>query len=313
MFTKRLCILLILLLSVFALSVRLTASDETPAPASDRPPEIAPVPVEPSYEHKQQASTIGRALEDIAFALEEVLPETWEISSIRRSQVPRKWSGAAEAILVRLEDPSMVIHHPRGFEYHPFYKLWVCPPRWEGTMEEVELLGEDAPSVLLGQNHKMKVFYLTLGGNNWPEGPTKFREALDLTMLPISSALRQQIDPAMRIKLLPGLAAYSEGISGLLSRVVGMEKEGPLVYLEYATATERKIDGHVLPSRCREPRVERLMERENLFLANKIFLAYPEVETIYVRRVCDSFLSDRIINRSDETSQSPFVISNSSH
>ncbi|KPJ59264.1 MAG: hypothetical protein AMJ46_11895 [Latescibacteria bacterium DG_63] len=282
--------------------------DDTPLPDDTTPLEAGASPSHLDPTHK-----IGRELEEIAYLLENVLPESWEITSIRRSQVPRKWTGSPEAILVKLEDPSIVVHHPRGFEYHPFYKIWLCPPRWEGAMEEVEFLGDDGPSVLLGQNHKMKVFYLTLGANNWPEGAARLREALDLTALPITDVLRQKIDPAMRIKLSPGLAGYSNGISGLLSRIVGMEKEGPLVYLEYATATERRIDGQVLPSRCREPHVVRLMERENLFLANKIFLAYPEVETIYLRRVCDAFLSDRVINRADETSDSPFVVSNSSH
>lgn len=291
-----------------------TLTDDTSIPSDPSHPDCAiPLEAGASPSHSNPMPKIGRELEEVAYILENVLPESWEITSIRRSQVPRRWTGSPDAILVKLEDPSMVVHHSRGFVYHPFYKIWLCPPRWEGTMEEVQFLGEEGPSVLLGQNHKMKVFYLTLGANNWPEGPEKLREALDLTVLPITGALRQKIDPSMRIKLLPGLAAYSNGISGLLSRIVGMEMEGPLVYLEYATATERTIDGHMLPSRCSEARVERLMDRENLFLANKIFLAYPEVETIYLRRVCDTFLSDRIINRSDETSESPFVLSNSSH
>jgi hypothetical protein len=333
MLTPRLCILLVLLFTVTAIAAQLSAEvteperppvkgeritstephanvpDETPHPDYSIPLEAGTSPTVPDPD----ANKIGRELEEIALILENVIPESWEITSIRRSQVPRKWAGSADAILVKLEDPSTIVHHARDFQYHPFYKIWVCPPRWEGRMDDVELLGDEGPSVLLGQNHKMKVFYLTLGANNWPEGPARLREALDLTALPITAALRQKIDPAMRIKLSPGLAAYSNGVSGLLSRIVGMEKEGPLVYLEYATATERKIDGRSLPSRCAEARVVRLMDRENLFLANKIFLAYPEVETIYVRRVCDAFLSDRIINRSDETSQSPFVLTNSSH
>ncbi|UCF78749.1 MAG: hypothetical protein JSW03_00270 [Candidatus Eiseniibacteriota bacterium] len=305
MLTRRLCILLLLLIAVSAASARLTAEVSLSASASgelgDPPSQLSTSPL------------IGRELEEIASMLERILPEHWEITSIMRRQVPRKWNGSADAVLVKLENCSIVVHHPRGFVYHPFYKIWLCPPRWEGNMEDVEILGDEGPSVLLGQNHKMKVFYLTLGANNWPEGPAKLREALDLTTLPITDVLRQKVDPSMKMKLLPGLASYSGGVSGLLSRVVGMEKEGPLVYVEYATGTERKIDGHTLPSRCKEPRVARLMERENVFLANKIFLAYPEVKTVYLRRVCDSFLSDRVINRSDETSDSPFVVSNSSH
>ncbi|MFH0778759.1 MAG: hypothetical protein V2A71_09020, partial [Candidatus Eisenbacteria bacterium] len=159
----------------------------------------------------------------------------------------------------------------------------------------------------------MRVFYLTLGGNDWPEGPEAFKGALNLTKLEISNGLRQRIDPSLQMGLYPALAASSNGSSGLLTRIIGMEKEGPLVYVEYATATERRINGYFFPSRCKEPKVVRLIERENLFLANKIFFTYPDVQTVYLRRVCDSFLSDIVIDRSDEGSRSPFSLTNSSH
>ncbi|MFH0777927.1 MAG: hypothetical protein V2A71_04765, partial [Candidatus Eisenbacteria bacterium] len=51
--------------------------------------------------------------------IEKVLPESWAITAIERRQVPRKWTGTAEAILIKLENPSIVIHHPEEFDYHP--------------------------------------------------------------------------------------------------------------------------------------------------------------------------------------------------
>lgn len=284
-------------------------------------------------------------LPDIVARLQKILPDSWEVSGIQHKQTPRKWTGTAEGILIRLENPSIVAYHPNGFEYHPFFKIWLCPTLWRGNMEDVRFLEENDWSVLLGQNHKMKVFYLTLGANDWRDGPELLRKALDLTSLPITRSLRQKIEPSMMMKVFPKLAVSANGRAGLLERVVGLEMEGPLAYVEYATATagngsstnaattanggsttngsnavnhtavpnSGRTNAQVTLSRCREPGVAWLMERENLSLANQILLAYPEVQTVYLRRVCDEFASDRIINRSDEASREPVILSNSSH
>lgn len=279
-------------------------------PGSEEDSPVAPGAPVPSNGVRWESTL---QLVEIVESIQDILPETWEVSVVRFDQLPRKWEGVPEGIYVKVEDPSIIVHHPNGFEYHPFYKLWLCPPRWVGRMEDVRYTEENGQSVLLGQNHKMKVFYLTLGANNWPQGPGLMREALDLTALPITTTLRQQIEPSMMVTLFPRYAVSENGRAGLLGRVVGLEKEGPLAYVEYATATDRKLDGHILPSRCKEPAVTWLMERENLFLAKEIFMAYPDVQTVYLRRVCDEFMSDRIINRSDETSESRTILSDSSH
>ena len=269
-------------------------------------------------------------LPDIMVRLQKILPESWEVSGIQHRQTPRRWTGSAEGILIRIENPSITAYHPNGFEYHPFFKIWLCPTLWRGSMEDVRFLEESDWSVLLGQNHKMKVFYLSQGVNDWRDGPALLREALDLTSLPITRSLRQRIEPEIMMKVFPKLAVTDNGHAGLLERVVGLEMEGPLAYVEYATATTANGKSHngdnggsppapggepdeqASPSRCTEPGVVWLMERENLSLANLILLAYPEVQTVYMRRVCDEFASDKIINRSDEDSKEPVKLSNSS-
>ena len=255
------------------------------------------------------------ALPEILDRLQKVLPAAWEVSAVQHRQTPRRWSGAADGILIRLENPSIVAYHPNGFEYHPFFKIWLCPTLWRGSMEDVRFLEENDWSVLLGQNHKMKVFYLSQGVNDWRDGPALLRETLDLTSLSITRSLRQKIEPEIMMKVFPKLAVTGSGQSGLLERVVGLEMEGPLAYVEYATATAAngETNQQVSLSRCAEPGVVWLMERENLSLAHLIMLAYPDVQTVYLRRVCDEFASDRIINRSDVTSKEPVALSNSSY
>lgn len=276
------------------------------APLQTQPPQPQPPKVQPPAPPR-----VSLGLEEIVASLEKVLPQTWNVAGIKRQQIPRKWTGSSDAVLLRLEDGSVTVHHPNGFDYHPFYKVWLCPSGWQGNMEDASIQGDEGPSVLLGINHRMKVFYLALGANTWPQGPEVLRKALDLTTLSITYSLRQAVDSSIKMKIFPRLAATEGSSSGLLSRVVGMERDGSLVYIEYATATERRIDGFSLPSMCKEPRVVNLMDRENSFLADQVFFAYPDVRTVYVRRVCDEFLSDRIIDRPGATSTSAAVVSSS--
>jgi hypothetical protein len=260
-----------------------------------------------------QVSRVDFGLEEIVASIEKVLPSTWEVANIKRRQVPRKWLGPADAVLIGLEDRSMVLHHTKGFDYHPFYKLWLCPPAWQGSMVNVTIQGDEGPSVLLGINHGMKVFYLTLGANTWPKGPEVLRKTLDLTVLPITAALKQIVDSSMRMRLFQRVAPTESSSPGLLLRVFGMENDGPLVYLEYSSGIEKIADGFSLPSRCEEPRVANLTEKESQFLADQIFSSYPDVQTVYVRRLCEQFFSDRIIDRSDRMSRSTAVVPNSTH
>ncbi len=298
------------------------------------------VPPAPARDDNGDSWENSIRLPDIMVRLQKILPESWEVSGIQHRQTPRRWTGSAEGILIRIENPSITAYHPNGFEYHPFFKIWLCPTLWRGSMEDVRFLDESDWSVLLGQNHKMKVFYLSQGVNDWRDGPALLREALNLTSLAITRSLRQRIEPEIMMKVFPKLAVTDNGQTGLLERVVGLEMEGPLAYVEYATATNANgkshnggdggggsasatgnggsppapgggTDGRASLSRCTEPGVVWLMERENLSLANLILLAYPEVQTVYLRRVCDEFASDRIINRSDEDSKEPVKLSNS--
>jgi len=254
-------------------------------------------------------------LPEIVARLQKILPDSWEVSAIKHNQTPRKWAGSPEGILIRLENPSITAYDPNGFEYHPFFRIWLCPTLWGGNMEDVRFREESDWPVMLGQNHRMKVLYLSQGFNDWKDGPTLLRKALNLTSLPITRSLREKIDPEIMMKVFPKLAVAGNGQPGLRDRIVGLEMEGPLAYVEYATATvlkEHKPD-QVQLSRCDEPGVVRLMDRENQSLASMIMLAYPEVQTVYLRRVCDEFASDRIINRSDAaTPKEPVALSRSS-
>jgi hypothetical protein len=260
-----------------------------------------------------QVSRFDFGLEEIVASIEKVLPSTWQVASIRRRQVPRKWMGPADAVLIGLEDRSMVVHHTNGFDYHPFYKLWLCPPSWQGSMENVTLQGDEGPSVLLGINHGMKVFYLTLGANTWPKGPEVLRKTLDLTAMPITPSLKQIVDSSMRMKLFQRVAPTESSSPGLLLRIVGMENDGPLAYVEYASVIERGTDGFSLPSRCEEPPIASLTEKHSQFFADQIFSSYPDVQTVYVRRLCDQFFSDKIIDRPDIMSRTTAVAPNSVH
>jgi len=281
-------ILSVLVACIAASELRAQAMPDSIASASN-PASIqaGETPAEPRFD-------LG--LEEIVVSLEKALPPNWHIASLQRKQIPRKWHGPAEAVLVRLEDESMVLHHTNGFEYHPFYKLWLCPRAWQGTMQNVVMQGDEAPSILLGINHIMKVFYLTLGANTWPNAPDVLRRTLDLTSLTITTTPKQTIDSAMKAKLFKQLENTESGSSTLLLKVVGLENSHGLAYVEYTDSS-----------------FVTLTEEESQFLSEQIFTSLPEVKTVYVRRICGQFLSDRIFDRADSTANPDEVLFKSIH
>lgn len=120
-------LLLTLLAWTFAAEVPAqVVSSSAPDSAGPAPGNVGLTPA-PHSRQATEPPSFDLGLEEIVVSLEKALPPSWHIASLQRKQIPRKWQGPAEAVFVRLEDASMVLHHTNGFEYHPFYKLWLCP------------------------------------------------------------------------------------------------------------------------------------------------------------------------------------------
>ena len=113
--------------------------------------------------------------------LRQVLPGDWQVTAESGNRAPSRWQGAADAYYFRLEDTSTTIQHPDGFPYHPFVKLFFCPPHWSGRMEESDFYADLAPSLLLGKNHDYNVFYQTRGHLTWDDPWTALATTFDLT------------------------------------------------------------------------------------------------------------------------------------
>lgn len=253
------------------------------SPAAGVPQQYTPsgVPVGPEY---------------IVAAIERILPGNWQITEQREGKAPSRWTGAADALYLKLEDTSVNIHHPDGYTSHPYIKLYFCPRDWSGTMEEIDYYGEVTPSLLLGKNHEYKVFYQTRGALTWEDPWAALATTFDLTPSKVDRDLKNQVDAQVRVRLAQRLKTVRHDLpEDILDRVVGLEREGSLLYVEYVANVSTPPPAPGAPPL--ETSIRNLIERETHLLAAEIFRLFPEVTAVYVRRVCDNRMFDELVDR----------------
>ena len=234
---------------------------------------------------------VSRLLEQI----EEILPEDWAVVKTEQHTLPRFWIGPQTALYVRIEDRRTTAHHPNGFDYHPFYKLWVCPSPWEGFTQQLMLYGGQRQALLLGSNESQKVFYLTQGVNTWPGAPHQLREALSLHHVEISHSLSYNVDYELEIKLHQRINLVDRYRNEKLpQRLLGLDVNEQLAYIEFVprvrwaskeSAAEKRLwNGSDLE-----------VDQETAFLAEQCFLLYPDLDSLYLRRVEGSKFLDVLL------------------
>jgi hypothetical protein len=231
--------------------------------------------------------------------LRQVLPGDWQVTAESGDRVPSRWRGAADAYYFRLEDTSTTIQHPDGFPYHPFIKLFFCPPHWSGRMEESDFYADLAPSLLLGKNHDHNVFYQTRGHLTWDDPWTALATTFDLTRPRVDRRMQCLIDASVRTRLAQRLATVQHDLpDDILGRVVGLSREGAFIYLEYSANVSFPPAEPGAPPL--DDRVRDLVEHETQLLTEEIFSLFPDVNAIYVRRICDNRLFDTLVDRSPD-------------
>lgn len=229
-----------------------------------------------------------RMIDEVRLAL----PESWDATTIRWDTVPRGWRGDSTCVLMQLEDLSVTFDHPDGFEYHPFYKIWLLPPGWEGRMEVTSIDPEAPHALYLGGSARLRVLARTLGPTTWPEGPEAIGRALQLATYPLSPEPEHRLDvPAMQ-KLFQRLDAADRG--GGLDRwrrqIYGIEELDDMIYLELLTWEERSAEHRGDPTFLGD-----LAERETDFLSRETLAAFPDKRGLYLRRVTRESISDVLV------------------
>jgi hypothetical protein len=229
-----------------------------------------------------------RAIDTIRHAL----PDGWKSVDIRWNTVPEGWHGADECVLVRVEDATVFLRNPgQDFEYHPFYKLWLLPPGWEGRMEVAAIDPDARPAVYLGECADFRVLVRTLGGTTWAEAPEDLGHALGLEIFPLSHRPEHRLDvPAMQ-RLFQRLdAAAPDQLDRWRQRIYGIAELDHLLYLELLTWEERPT------GRDRDPTsLGDVAEKETRFLSREALAAFPGKRGLYLRRVTRRSISDIIV------------------
>jgi hypothetical protein len=245
-----------------------------------------------SYAGEEKKCTLDkRAATRAVDTIRHSLPDGWSASDIRWGTVPRGWQGDSACVFVHLEDRTISFWHEDGFRFHPFYKVWLLPPGWEGRMEVAAIDPEAPHAFYLGESKSLRVLMRTLGRNTWPEAPEQLGRALELVTYPLSHRPEHRLDvPAMQ-KLFQRLDASTRGkLDRWRRQIYGIEELDDLIYLELLTWEERPED------RAKDPTfLGDLAERETRFLSREALAAFPEKRGLYLRRVTRESFSDVIV------------------
>ena len=228
--------------------------------------------------------------------IEDILPDDWAIVETEEHTLPRFWIGPQTALYVRIEDRRTTVHHPKGFDYHPFYKLWFCPSPWEGFTQQLLLYGGQRQALLLGSNANQKVFYFTQGADTWPAAPNQLREALSLHYVDISHSLSYNVDYELEIKLHQRINLVDRFRDEKLpQRLLGLEVNDRLAYIEFVPRA-----GWAGQESVGEKRLwngsDLEVDQETAFLAEQCFLLYPDLDSLYLRRIEGSKFLDVLLS-----------------
>lgn len=225
-------------------------------------------------------------------AIRHAVPDGWEDVEIRWNTVPQGWYGAEECILIQVEDTTVSFPHPsEDFMYHPFYKLWLLPPGWEGRMEVAAIDSDARPAMYLGECEDFRVLIRSLGRNTWPEGPAVLGAALELETFPLSHRPEHRLDVLAMQKLFQRLdAATPDRLDRWRRQIYGIKELDHLLYLELLTWEERPDDPGADPTFLGD-----LAEAETRFLSREALAAFPDKRGLYLRRVTRESFSDVIV------------------
>ena len=240
--------------------------------------------------------SVGLELQDLVAEIDNILPPSWAVIESGVGQIPIGWTGAETGLYVKVEDTGTRFFHPSGFHYYSFYRIWLMPPEWEGEMRHTPYVADSAPAFLLGLSGDYVALYHTAGSNVWNDGPAAFCTTLGLDTIRYTDLTRRVVDLEIEERLTDAAPAAGDQ-AGELSRhakaslfemnpyrIIGLAGDGPSLYLEYVFGNEGDAD---------ESQLADLTEQ----LAGNVFLRFPEVESLYLRRCTRDTFTDTIVNR----------------
>ncbi len=244
----------------------------------------------------ERVPTAATGADPIATTLAAVMPPGWTIAAQSAARAPSRWEGAQVALYFRLENAAVNIHHPDGYLYHPFIKLFFCPSDWSGVMDESDYYGEPPPSFLLGRSPRYTVFYQASEHPTWDDPWTPLIKTLALAPPRVGRELRLEVDAQLQTRLAQRLTAVNNGLrADALDRVVGLVRQGDFIYIEYLANVRSPGAGPGAPALPEH--VRKAIDQETELLVGEIFRQFPELEAAYLRRLCDNRIFDQYIAR----------------
>lgn len=250
----------------------------TAAPANEATAPAAP----PETQVEEDESSLAELVAEI----ERVIPSTWRVVEANTEGTPIGWTGEGRGLYVMVEDTQTRFFHPNGFHYYSFYRVWLMPPDWEGEMRQTPYISDSSPAFLLGANGEYAAFYHTAGGNVWREGPQALCGALGLESICFRDLNRRIVDLSIEEALKRSLDTLSDSLTIVLrpQRILGLTGNEENLYLEYVLPAENEEADYELSELTRQ-------------LALNVFLSFPELESLYLRRCGAETFTDTIVTR----------------
>jgi hypothetical protein len=221
------------------------------------------------------------SLETLVQRVNTALPAHWKVVESAVGESPIGWDGPDEGLYVMVEDTRTRFFHPNGFHYFSFYRIWIMPSGWEGEMRRTPYVTDSTPAFLLGVDERFVAFYHTAGGNVWTEGPRSFCRALGIDDLCHTSISHRVIDLECEERLM---AHGADDATVKRDRIIGLTGGDTALYLEYVFPVEQGPPDRGLGE---------LTDR----IALDVFAAFPEIESVYLRRCTSDTFTDTIIAR----------------
>lgn len=235
--------------------------------------------------------TIGATtLDELVSRLKDTIPDSWRVVEADTARAPIGWNGPEQGLYVMLEDTRTRFFHPNGFHYYSFYRVWLLPSDWEGEMRMTPYVSDSVPAYLLGVSDTYSAFFHTAGGNVWEEGPDALCSALGLESICFTDLTRRVVDLEFEERLKASLASMQQENETLVlspQRILGLSGAGSSLYLEYIFTGDTEEENEVTTE------LASLTES----LAENVFVAFPEVESLYLRRCRSDTFTDTIVAR----------------
>lgn len=118
--------------------------------------------------------------------------------------LPMCWHSRTACREFNFEDVAVTLDaRPGGFQYHPLYRVWMCPPEFLGRQSYIGLFEQRYPANFMADGPGGILFLFEMGDNDWKSAPDDIARALGMERPKITKKHRKAVQPFLLDLTLP--------------------------------------------------------------------------------------------------------------